>query len=342
MIFNFHKNHKELLLTIFLMYGLLSIFIAVLPAFQVEENNGPLPGQKPLRAAEERGLRVYIANGCVACHTQQVRDIEMDKVWGARPSLPGDYYFSKARMGPWRQSPSLLGSERTGPDLTNVGARLPSDQWQYLHLYNPRALVPGSIMPAFPWLFEHKAAADSGDVVVSVPDGFQRGKGVLVPTQAARDLVAYLLSLKQVPLPQAADFLPNPKSLTKERPGPQAAVAAPEAGSGAVTAANGEALYQSTCAACHQPNGEGIKGAFPPLKGSQVVNNADASLHIKIVLGGYDAQPEYGVMPPFKDRFSDDEIAAIINYERTHWGNNAPGVTPDEVAQIRAAMDKGE
>src|SRR3546814_12636951 len=74
----------------------------------------PLPGQQPLTELEMKGLRVYIAEGCVACHTQQVRSIEMDKTWGDRPSIPSDYYYSKQRLDLWRQSPSLLGSERTG------------------------------------------------------------------------------------------------------------------------------------------------------------------------------------------------------------------------------------
>src|SRR5690625_4930058 len=101
MLFNFHKNHKEFLLTIFVMYAVLAIFIAVVPAFQIEEANGPLPGDKGMSAQERRGLAVYIANGCVACHTQQVRNIEMDEMWGNRPSIPADYYYSKKRMNVW-------------------------------------------------------------------------------------------------------------------------------------------------------------------------------------------------------------------------------------------------
>ena len=81
-----------------------------------------------------------------------------------------------------------------------------------------------------------------------------------------------------------------------------------------------------------------MKGAFPPLKGSPVVGNDDATLHIKIVLEGYDARSEYSVMPPFKDRLSDDQIAAIINYERTSWGNHSKTITVDDVARVRAAQ----
>jgi cytochrome c oxidase cbb3-type subunit 2 len=70
-------------------------------------------------------LNVYVAEGCIGCHTQQVRNIEMDKAWGSTgPSMPSDYFYSKQRHGHLAaRRPSLLGSERTGPDLTNVGVR---------------------------------------------------------------------------------------------------------------------------------------------------------------------------------------------------------------------------
>lgn len=344
MIFNFHKNHKELVLTIFVLYALLAFFIAVVPAFVVEKDNGPLPKQRDLTESQRRGLAVFIANGCVACHTQQVRNIEMDKVWGARPSIPADYFYSKERMNVWQQSPSLLGSERTGPDLTNVGERLPSASWQYIHLYNPRSMVPQSIMPAFPWLFKVKADADSAtDVIIQVPEDFRKGvKGDIVATREAQDLVAYLLSLKQTEIPKPEDFLPNPKSMRKDAAA-SAAVAATDTAAGTPAAsgapqADGQALFSSTCAICHQAGGEGVKGAFPPLKGSPVVNDDDPTLHIKIVLDGYDARSQYSVMPPFKDRLSDDAVAAIINFERTSWGNHGKTITAGEVAEVRSSQ----
>lgn len=190
-------------------------------------------------------------------------------------------------------------------------------------------------MPAFPWLFEAKLNADSSrDVIIKVPDEFRKGvKGDIVATREARDLVAYLLALKQVEVPKPEDFLPTPKSLMKNK----AAAAGDGAGSGGIQA-NGQALFDGTCAVCHQAGGEGMPGAFPPLKGADVVNDDDPTLHIKIVLEGYDALPQYGAMPPFKDQFSDDEVAAIINYERTSWGNQGKTITPEEVAKIRASL----
>ena len=103
-----------------------------------------------------------------------------------RPSVAGDYYYD---------SPHLLGTMRTGPDLFNIGARQPSADWQFGHLYQPRAYTPGSIMPAYPYLFEIRKQAEPGDKVVALPPQFAPAGGVVVATQAAQDLVSYLLAL---------------------------------------------------------------------------------------------------------------------------------------------------
>ena len=76
------------------------------------------------------------------------------------------------------QTPELLSDHRNGPDLTNIGARQPSTTWQYIHLWEPRAVVHDSIMPRYPWLFDVKSHAGPGDEVVPLPPGFraeQRG-----------------------------------------------------------------------------------------------------------------------------------------------------------------------
>jgi cytochrome c oxidase cbb3-type subunit 2 len=84
---------------------------------------------------------------------------------------------------------------RTGPDLLNVGARLPSEGWHLTHLYQPRAIFDWSIMPAYPYLFDEKPQAGPGDVVVALPAEYAPQDGVVVATQQALDLTAYLQSL---------------------------------------------------------------------------------------------------------------------------------------------------
>lgn len=330
-MFNFHKNHRQLLVTIILVFGVLSFGIAVLPAYQMQENNAPLPSDEPMTEAELAGLKLFVSEGCVACHTQQVRNIEMDNMWGARPSMPSDYYYSKQRLDVWRQSPSLLGSERTGPDLTNVGKRKPGDQWHLLHLFNPRIVVEESVMPAYPWLFKYDETPDKEDVTIDIPEEYRTAQGKVVATEEALQLVAYLKSLKQAPvMEEEIKFIPAK---------PKEAVASAAIGEQAALP-DGAKLYQNNCEACHQANGKGIPGAFPALAGSKIVNDKDPELMVRIVLQGYDARPEFGQMPGFADVLSDEEIAAIISHERTSWGNNAPAVSAQEVADIRALVEK--
>lgn len=327
-MFDFHKNHKNLVSTALIVFSGLSILIAVVPAFQMQETK-PLPSMQPLSPGEISGLKVYTSENCMACHTQQVRNIEMDNVWGERPSMASDYYYSKMRLDFWRQSPSILGSERTGPDLTNAGKRQPGQEWHLLHLYNPRIVVKESVMPGYPWLFAEKEEKDilDNDVVVPVPAKFLKNKNnKIVATQKAIDLVTYLQSLKQAGLKQddlQIGFIPSVKKNE---------VSADSAMSGLP---DGSKLYMSTCAACHQADGNGLTGAFPPLAGSKIVTDANPELMIKIILKGYDARPEYGVMPGFAEQLTDEEVAAIMNHERSSWGNKAGAIKADEVKKIR-------
>lgn len=327
------KDHRLLILLIFTGFTLLSIFIAVAPAATSQHENAALLGSSPLSEEEQRGLKVYIKEGCVACHTQQVRNIEMDNVWGTRPSIPADYYYSKKRIDIWRQSPSLLGSERTGPDLTAIGERNPSTTWHFMHLFNPRIVVPESVMPGYPWLFEERAKADPDDQVLNLPPSLNPQGKVVVPTQEARDLVSYLLSLKQVKLPNAEnEFIRSGNEGTKN---PSASEAENES-----ALSDGGALYQATCAVCHQQNGEGLPGAFPSLRNSKIVLNEDPEILVRIILEGYDARAEFATMPAFGDQLTDEQITAIINFERSHWGNNASPVDVETVKKIRSSQLK--
>jgi cytochrome c oxidase cbb3-type subunit II len=107
-------------------------------------------------------------------------------------------------------------------------------------------------------------------------------------------------------------------------------------------APKGQALYRAYCSACHQASGEGLPGAFPPLKGSGVVTKDDATKHIHVVLDGLQGGKAGGVvyttaMPAFAAVLSDTEIADIIDYERSSWGNHGKPVTAAQVAAERAA-----
>jgi cytochrome c oxidase cbb3-type subunit 2 len=185
---SFHTNDRLLVAAAFFGYLALTYLIAIRPAFDVQATQ-PLPGASARSADAARGRTLYLVEGCGFCHTQFVRDLPMDRPYG-RPALAEDYAL---------EDPPLLGTQRTGPDLSNVAARQPSDTWHLLHLYNPRIVVPQSVMPGYPWYFEIKEGAETGDVVVPVPEAFLGRPGaVVVARPEARDLVAYLLSLRQV------------------------------------------------------------------------------------------------------------------------------------------------
>ena len=324
---NLHKDHKNLVLIAFSVFVALSIGVAIIPAYQMQEYE-PIPGQKDLTNSERKGLGIYVSENCVACHTQQVRNIEMDAVWGDRPSLPSDYFYSKQRMGIWRQSPSLLGSERTGPDLTDIGNRQPSDQWHLLHLYNPRLVVEASIMPRYSWLFRKTDTTAIQDGDITLPRGITQMEGseVMVAKEDALHLVAYLKSLQQFSFEDASptEFIP---ALPKKE--------GSNATSTKLEQSMGANLYQNNCAACHQGNGRGVKGAFPPLNGSLIVNDENPEMLIKIILMGYDARQEYGMMPALADNLTDEEIKAIVDYERSSWGNSAPKVPKEIITRLR-------
>ena len=198
------------------------------------------------------GLQVYRANGCAACHTEQVRqegaacdvvisnpgkkfiggrtavsnllstlnlsgltkeeaDAAADKInavggkkethivatgvdvsrgWGVRRSVAADFLYD---------NPVQLGSLRAGPDLANIGVRAPDLNWQLQHLYAPKSVTPASTMPAFRYLFTMRKKNNdqsSPDALVLKPEFAPPADFEVVPKPEAKQLAAYLLSLK--------------------------------------------------------------------------------------------------------------------------------------------------
>lgn len=151
----------------------------------------PLDRLQPYTDEQAAGRRVYVSLGCMYCHSQQVRapgfGADQARGWG-RASYPEDYRFDR---------PHQLGTMRTGPDLMNIAVRQPSRMWHYVHLYQPRAVVPGSVMPSYPFLFETRARSEPGDEVLELPPGVAPQGRVVVVREDARRLVDYLLSLNR-------------------------------------------------------------------------------------------------------------------------------------------------
>jgi cytochrome c oxidase cbb3-type subunit 2 len=183
------ENELKLASGAMVALGVATAALVVMPYLEVRDVKPP-PQLKPYTSAQLRGREVYVANGCVYCHSQQPRDRNLgpdaQRGWG-RASVPADYFYDR---------PHLLGSMRTGPDLFNIGARQPSKDWHLGHLYQPRAYVQDSIMPSYPYLFtvkDEKDAAAEGEQPLALPPGYRPMIGqVVVPTPAALDLVKYL------------------------------------------------------------------------------------------------------------------------------------------------------
>ena len=122
---------------------------------------------------QEHGRRIYQREGCMYCHSQQIRPLthEIERYSIGTSVAP----IADEREYIWDQ-PHFLGTRRIGPDLSREGGKY-SDDWHYSHFYYPRQMVPGSIMPAFTWLFNDKDKVNP------------------VPNNDARDLVAYVQTL---------------------------------------------------------------------------------------------------------------------------------------------------
>ena len=165
------------------------------------------------------GRAVYVSEGCVYCHSQQVRDeqngTDIERGWGTRRTVARDYIF---------EQPPLLGSSRLGPDLANVGSAKWRNEsadedgnykpvkrdatWQLLHLYAPRTIVKESNMPSYRYLFkEQKIGSQRSADALNVP---ARAGYEIVPLPDATNLVGYLLSLdKSHPLKEVKSAAPE-------------------------------------------------------------------------------------------------------------------------------------
>jgi mono/diheme cytochrome c family protein len=141
-----------------------------------------------------------------------------------------------------------------------------------------------------------------------------------------------------------ATYAANPGAVSAMQPAPAGANAAPKfSGKGSAGgfdyAASGASVFTSNCASCHGAGGTGVPGVFPPLANDPVVTAKDPAQHITIVLKGLQGKAiggkTYGGQMPSFSQLSDADIAAVIDHERTSWGNQAPIVTPDAVKQAR-------
>jgi cytochrome c oxidase cbb3-type subunit I/II len=158
--------------------------VEFVPTALVRSNVPTIATVHPYTPLELEGRDLYIREGCVGCHSQMVRPMRAETERYGDYSKAGEFVYDH---------PFLWGSKRTGPDLHRVGGKYP-DSWHFVHMKQPGATSPGSIMPGYPWLYD--AALDTshieGKIItlrrlgVPYPAGFEREAGSALAAQASR------------------------------------------------------------------------------------------------------------------------------------------------------------
>jgi cytochrome c oxidase cbb3-type subunit 2 len=140
---------------IYLLFGALIVIaigglVEIVPLFFLKGTIETVDSVRPYSPLELAGRNIYVREGCYNCHSQMIRPLRDEVERYGHYSLAVESKFDR---------PFQWGSKRTGPDLARVGGKY-SDAWQLDHLNDPRSVVPGSIMPAYPWLAETSLDVD--------------------------------------------------------------------------------------------------------------------------------------------------------------------------------------
>jgi cbb3-type cytochrome c oxidase subunit II len=256
---------------------------------------------RPRSAVEARGRLLYIANGCVYCHSQSIRTID----WGLgaeRIAQAGDYIMDQ---------PILLGSARTGPDLSQEGGEHPDD-WHIAHFTNPRYTRTLSIMPAMAFLgqqnLEDLTAYVQGLGLKQADRRMERQRfwkqeAIRAYEAGPEANVAWLAET----VPEGWRNLPNPYPTT-------------EAG-----LARGHKIYQDFCLGCHGPVGDGMGPAqpyiYPPPLNFTILKGREISggiLYYQIMNGITGT-----AMPYFKKELESEKIWEVGNYVAVYFINQS-------------------
>jgi cytochrome c oxidase cbb3-type subunit 2 len=206
------KNSILLVIGILLVIAIGGI-VEIAPLFYLKSTIEKVEGMRPYTPLELAGRDIYIREGCYTCHSQMVRPLR-DEV-----ERYGAYSLAAESM---YDHPFQWGSKRTGPDLARVGAKY-SDEWHVAHLKDPRAIVPQSVMPGYPFLAETEldprkiAAHLRANRTVGVPYSDEQiaAAAADLKAQGNPDDAGVSDLLKRYPKAVARDFDGNPRSLTE-------------------------------------------------------------------------------------------------------------------------------
>ena len=210
-----------------------STFIAVILPAVTMDSAPSKDAWRPWKPDEDLGHQLYVENGCSYCHSQFIRAVDWEMGAG-RMAQPGDYYH---------YNPAILGTERTGPDLSQEGGEHP-EAWHLAHFANPRYTRPLSLMPSWEFLGQEKIdnltayvqslGGRDADYRVARQDHWQKLARAAYDSGPDKN-VEWL----HAQVPQVWRDMPNPYPAT-------------EAG-----LAGGKQVYQEFCTGCHGPMGDG-------------------------------------------------------------------------------------
>ncbi len=208
----FETNSIILILGVLLVISVGGL-VEIAPLFYLKSTIEKVEGMRPYSPLELAGRNVYVREGCYNCHSQMIRPLR-DEV-----ERYGHYSLAAESM---YDHPFQWGSKRTGPDLARVGGKY-SDEWQLAHLVNPRAVVPQSIMPGYPWLTKREIDPEAvvGQMkvnqLIGVPytDEQMKNAAADLKAQVNPDDAGAADFMKRYPKAQMREFDGNPRALTE-------------------------------------------------------------------------------------------------------------------------------
>lgn len=184
------ETNNFLMIVLILLVVSIGGLVEIVPLFFQKSTTEPIKGLEPYTPLQLVGRDIYQREGCYNCHSQMIRPLRAETLRYGHYSVAGEFVYDH---------PFQWGSKRTGPDLHRVGGKY-SDEWQRIHLINPRDVVPESIMPAYPWLENAPANTEIGENMaalrkVGVPYTDEQIAGAAAEVEGKTELdamIAYL------------------------------------------------------------------------------------------------------------------------------------------------------
>ena len=207
----FEKNSIALVIGVLIVIAVGGL-VEIAPLFYLKSTNEKVEGVRPYTPLELAGRNIYVREGCYNCHSQMIRALRDEVERYGHYSLAAESLYDR---------PFQWGSKRTGPDLARIGGKY-SDEWHRDHLREPKSVVPGTVMPAYPWLaatdldFDHIEDDLKVNAALGVPytSAMIASAKADVKTQASPDPDAADL-VKRYPKALARDFDGNAARITE-------------------------------------------------------------------------------------------------------------------------------